>query len=700
VKCVTSLYLAMIDAVSRSRFGLGALVFVFFVCQFAVAEAATEYVEGDVLVTFKAGADLNAAKAVLSKHSLKFDRHFAWLSQQRDRQMGLVKDQKRKTAQLIEELKKDANVETAEPNYLRWVKGQPNDARFGEMWSLQNTGQTVNGTAGTSGADVDFLPAWNLAQPFAGEIVVGVIDTGADYVHPDLAANIWTNPGETLNNSVDDDGNGYTDDYYGYDFVDGDADPADSGDHGTHVSGTIAAVGNNQYGVIGINSKARIMTLKVSADGNAITSSAEIAAIQYATMMKGRGVNIVALNASYGGGGSTSAESAAIQAAGNAGIIFCAAAGNSSSNNDTAPTYPANYRLSNMIVVAASDQNDALASFSNYGATTVDLAAPGANILSTKPSTVTFQAGGTTYPSAPLAFSGTTTGLSGAIYDCGIGNPEDFPAAVNGNIALIARGTLTFSEKVSNAMAAGARAAIIYNNVGGPLNGTLQTVSNWIPAREISRADGLAIKAALPVTGAIVVTGNFQFLDGTSMATPHVTGAVAFAALNHPGETVAQRRQRILTHVEVKAGLQGKVTTNGRLNLLGIVDPDSNGLPDWWESTYFGQLGGVNPNDDSDSDGRTNLQEFLAGTNPTAASSVLSVSALSRSVDGSAVSVTWEAVPGKTYQVFAGDAPDGPWRSDLPNSLVTALSGQTSVTYTDTTALGVSRRFYRIEVVP
>jgi subtilisin family serine protease len=682
------------------RLSLASVVLLTFLCRFPASGAPTEYVEGEVLVTFKAAANLDSVKASLTKHALKFDRHFAWLSQRRGRQMGLVKDATRKTTQLIEELKKDTSVETVEPNYLRWVNGAPNDARFSEMWSLQNSGQAVNGTTGTSGDDVNFVAAWNLRQPSSGEVVVGVIDTGLDYVHPDLAANVWLNPGETLNNNTDDDGNGYTDDSYGYDFVSGDADPADSGDHGTHVAGTIAAVGNNLLGVVGINSRAKLMALKVSSDGNAISSASAIAAIQYATMMKGRGVNIVALNASYGGGGNSSAESAAIQAAGAAGIIFCAAAGNSSANNDATATYPANYRLSNMIVVAASDQNDALASFSNYGATKVDLAAPGTNILSTKPSTVTFQVGSTTYTSAPLTYSGTTTGVSGTIYDCGIGNPKDFPAAVNGNIALIARGTLNFSVKVANAMAAGARAAIIYNNLSGTFSGTLQTVSNWIPARSISQADGLAIKAALPLTGTIVVTGNFQYLDGTSMATPHVTGAVAFAAMNYPNETVAQRSQRILAHVEVKAGLQGKVITNGRLNLLGIVDPNNNGLPDWWETTYFQSLGSVSPDEDWDGDGATNLQEFLAGTSPTDAASGLRVSAESRSVSGNAFSLTWPAVPGKTYQVWAGDAPDGPWQSTLPNSLVTAFSGQTSVTYTDTTVLGVTRRFYRIEVAP
>ncbi|OYW71619.1 MAG: hypothetical protein B7Z37_27275 [Verrucomicrobia bacterium 12-59-8] len=550
----------------------------------AAGQAAPDYVEGEVIVTFKATATLTRATAALKKRSLAFTRHFAWLSGKRKRQTGLVRQANRTTAELIAELKNDPDVQMVEPNYLRYVSTTPNDTRFAEMWGLQNTGQSVKGTTGTTGADVKFLAARAMARTInPAQVVVAVVDTGVDFVHPDLAANMWVNTSEIAGNGIDDDGNGYIDDVNGYDFVGGSGAPVDSGYHGTHVSGTIAAVGDNALGTIGVNERAQIMACKVSSDGNSISTSAEIEALQYLALMKSRGVNIVAVNASYGGSSSSSSESAAIQALADAGILFCAAAGNDSANNDTTADYPGNYRLANMIVVAATDQNDALASYSNYGATTVDIAAPGSNILSTQPSTVTFQAGGTAYVTTPLQFTGLTPGLSGNLVDCGIGNPADFPPAVRGNIALIARGTLNFSVKAANAQAAGATAVIIYNNTTGAVNGTLGGAGAWLPVHAISQADGLALKVALPQTAALSITGNYQFLNGTSMATPHVTGAASLAATNNPDETMAQRRQRILAAVDVKTGLSGKVATGGRLNLLRVVDADLNGVADWYE---------------------------------------------------------------------------------------------------------------------
>jgi subtilisin family serine protease len=666
--------------------------------------SAEQYVEGEAIVTFRQSVDLGVAQRVLKNHSLQFNKHFGPLSQERNRQSGLVRASGRTTSQLIAELAADPEIEIAEPNFLRWISSSaPDDPLFPKLWALQNTGQSVNGATGAAGADIKFVSAWGMAQMSTPSVVVAVIDTGVDYTHPDLGPSMWINPGEIAANSVDDDGNGYADDVFGYDMAGNDSDPYDSGYHGTHVSGTIAAAGNNLLGVIGVGYPARIMALKASTDGESFTSAAIIEAIQYATLMKTRGVNVVAINASFGGGGSNSTERAAIKAAGNAGIVFCAAAGNSGLDHDVTADYPSSYRLSNMIVVAASTQSDGLASFSDYGATTVDLAAPGVNILSTAPSVVSsyVTSGSTTYTAESLLFSGYTSGVTGTLHDCGLGYPADFPAAVSNNIALISRGTLYFSEKVANAIAAGARAAIIYNNVSGSFSGTLRYASNWVPAVALSQSDGEALKALLPVVGTVVnavdPVQSYQFLNGTSMATPHVTAATAFAAMCFPAETVSQRIQRILGNVDTLTALQGKVRTGGRLNLLRIVDTDANNLPDWWERTYFGRLLATAATADPDGDGASDLAEWVAGTNPTNAASCLRLN-ISPPISTNGLIISWPSVAGKTYRIERTTNLLAGFKT-LVRSNITATPPTNHER--DTSALGSSAQyFYRVGVDP
>lgn len=273
-----------------------------------------------------------------------------------------------------------SDVWYAEPNFVLQTDSLPNDSRFEELWGLHNTGQT----GGTIDADIDAPEAWDLATG-SRSIVVGVIDTGVDYTHPDLAANMWTNPGEIPGNAIDDDGNGYVDDVHGYDFFNDDGDPQDDNRHGTHVAGTIGGGGNNGQGVAGVNWNVQIMALKfLSAVGSGNTADA-IEAVNYATMMRQRGVNIRLTSNSWGGNTFSQALQDAIAASGEAGLLFIAAAGNNARNVEAAPKYPAGYPLDNIISVAASDHNDHLAGFSNWGATSVDLAAPGASILSTVP---------------------------------------------------------------------------------------------------------------------------------------------------------------------------------------------------------------------------------------------------------------------------------------------------------------------------
>ncbi len=271
-------------------------------------------------------------------------------------------------------------VRYAEPDYIIHVtQTQPNDSQFAELWGMNNTGQT----GGAADADIDAPEAWDIATGNS-DVVVAVVDTGIDINHPDLVSNIWSNPLETVN-GVDDDGNGFIDDIRGWDFVNHDNSPLDDYGHGTHVAGTIAASGNNSAGVVGVNWQARIMALKfIDSSGSGATSDA-IEALQYAASLRRSGINVRITNNSWGdtNGIYSTSLSQAIQDQGEAGILFVAAAGNWNHDNDASPFYPASYPWSNIISVAATDHHDAKASFSHYGLTSVDLGAPGVNILST-----------------------------------------------------------------------------------------------------------------------------------------------------------------------------------------------------------------------------------------------------------------------------------------------------------------------------
>jgi subtilisin family serine protease len=266
------------------------------------------------------------------------------------------------------------SVSEVQPDCLVHADQLPNDPDLDLQWGLRNTGQYVGGIAGK---DIDAAAGWDIRTD-ASSVRVAVIDTGMRLDHPDLAPNLWTNPGEIPGNHIDDDHNGYVDDVHGWDFVNNDAIPADDNSHGSHVAGIIGARGNNGIGVSGVAWTVKLMPLKVlDATGNGSDSDI-IAALQYAAA---NGARIT--NNSYGGDGFDQILYDAFVRAGNAGMLQVVAAGNAGTNNDVTPVSPASFRLSSVLSVAATDVADALASFSNRGATSVDLGAPGLGIYST-----------------------------------------------------------------------------------------------------------------------------------------------------------------------------------------------------------------------------------------------------------------------------------------------------------------------------
>lgn len=281
-------------------------------------------------------------------------------------------------------LKNDPDVEWAEPNYLRHAYAIPNDAFFDEAWGLNNTGQVINGTNGIDDADIDATEAWDITTGNTS-IIIAVIDSGIDYNHPDLKDNIWINEVE-LNgvDGEDDDNNGYIDDIRGWNFADNNNNPMDSNSHGTHVAGIIGAGGDNATGISGVCWNVKIMPLKFLDPLGVGLVSDEVEAIEYAI---DNGAHII--NASFGDPGFSNQEQEAIGEAQYAGILFVTAAGNEGEHIDSYPIYPAAYTLDNILSVTASNQNDELPYWANYGPVGVDVAAPGVNIYSTVPGRIT-----------------------------------------------------------------------------------------------------------------------------------------------------------------------------------------------------------------------------------------------------------------------------------------------------------------------
>ena len=524
------------------------------------------------------------------------------------------------------------DVDYAEPNYLVWAAVIPDDARFTEQWYLLNTGQIVSGFVGTSDADIDADEAWDITKGTSA-VIVGVIDSGVDKDHPDLAGNLLT----------------------GYDFVDDDYEPDDLNGHGTHVAGIIGAVSNNARGITGTAWNSRIMPLRALDENGEGTIADVIEAIAFAADH-----NVKIINMSFSGSDYSQALYNSIKAFPD--ILFIAAAGNDGrsaigGNSDVTPLYPASFNLSNIISVAATDQNDNLANFSNYGLVSVDIAAPGTNIISAIPSFVT----GVTYSGLykviylsfgfegingalsrkevlqrAASFAGIPDGGSILIVDDDGGSSyetyytesvralgyssDSYQIPLNGDgpgadilkqYSLVIwftgdefRNTLTPTDQdnLRSYLDSGGALLITGQEIGFDI-GRSDFYETYLHARYVSdnangkiltgadifggllvdisltHGDGAAnqffVDAVLPLGSAkafsIDYHDAYELFDGTSMSAAVVSGVAALVASYYENFSAQLLKSVILHSVDVRQSLQGKILSGGRLNAYKAV---------------------------------------------------------------------------------------------------------------------------------
>jgi subtilase family protein/fervidolysin-like protein len=452
----------------------------------------------------------------------------------------------------IAKLSQDPRVRYAEPNHVITIESLPNDPAFANTWGLNNTGQTINGSPGTPDADIDAPEAWNVTTG-SSNVSVAVIDTGVDWSHPELSSQIWINPGENCsgcrNDGVDNDHNGFVDDWHGWDFVGNDNNPTDDHGHGTHVAGTIGAAGNNGAGVAGVNWNVRIMPVKfLNAQGSGTDANA-VSAVLYAAQ---NGADV--MNNSWADNQYSQTLADAINVADQNNSLFVAAAGNNGTDNDSSPTYPASYDMPNVVAVAATDNSDNRAFFSNVGRRSVDLGAPGVDIYSTWPGGNYQYLSGTSmatphvagaaalakaaFPSAsavglkalllgtvdPKPALATTTSSGGRL---NIGNAVACSATPQVWIDAPGPG---FLVDVGTPVSFSAMAA----NCANPGGVTVSATANGAPVSLTARGDGLYTGTFTPTTGG-AVTFSVTAGNGTTTATRSVTGSARSSLSISPG---------------------------------------------------------------------------------------------------------------------------------------------------------------------
>ncbi|EHR68926.1 CARDB domain-containing protein,subtilase family protease [Burkholderiales bacterium JOSHI_001] len=541
--------------------------------------------EAEILVRFKDGVSAATKDA---KHSAEGNRKLREFRRSGLHHVRISPAQPVQEA--LERYAADPNVQSAEANFVLRAQLLPNDGGMPFQWSLLNTGQNL----GTPGADIKAPQAWDRGTGSA-EVVVMVLDSGIDYTHPDLAANMWVNPLEIPGNGIDDDGNGYVDDVHGIDVVNGDGDPMDDNGHGTHVAGIIGAVGNNTLGITGVAWNVKLIACKVlDANGEGTVDKA-VECLEYARALKARGVNIVATNNSYGEVGPTPVALGEAIAA-QPDILFVAAGGNFGANNDVTDYFPGNFALPNVLSVAATDNRDGLVSFSGYGRRTVHLGAPGVDILSTAPGEAILPGTGTSQ-SAPHV-TGVAALLKAqnpqldlrAIRNLILTGGDPVPSlqgrTVSGrrlnaaNASACSQRPLFSALKLPVAFTVGSASTVSVlsldcGNAVGPVTGTASSGELFS-----LRDDGVApdqVAGDGEFTAAWTPTQPFGHIDFASTAGSERVSTVDLTVAGVAGPSAAALGTTITVNVTV-GNTSGSATPASVLNLLvsrdGIVSPD------------------------------------------------------------------------------------------------------------------------------
>lgn len=595
----------------------------------ATPTAATVFSTSRVIVEWMPGADHGDRVDARDDAEVDFESDLG------NRSFQLVEVQAEQTARdAIEELRESPAVALAERDASVSTNSIPDDPLFGELWGLQNTGIGIEGFSGAlAGADVNVPAAWD--QTVGTEAtVIADIDTGYRFEHPDLANVAWTNPLEIAGNSVDDDGDGIVDDVHGADFIgnNGDAptidgNPTDedllTGGHGVHTAGTIGAQGNNGIGITGVAQDVRIMPLRVCArfpslSANRCSISSIVAAINYASAHHAKVANM-----SLGGNNAFQSEVNAIAEAKE--TLFVISAGNDGSDNDGAGApphghhYPCDFTpqtqasppvsgaIDNIICVAATDQADGLAGFSDWGATSVDLGAPGTETLSTFPVrhfvdetfeaddfgskwTATGSGGGfartneaplTSFGMADSPGTAPAAGSTRESTSAAVAVPAGFSNCTlfqNRTVSL-GGGNYTYQILLNGSSVGSASpsssSGLFSFSLGNALQGggNVQLRFRYTAADAPAASDGvwlddIDLQCAEPVGQA----SGYAFLQGTSMAAPHVTGAAGLLFSLKPLATVTEVKNALLSGVDAVPSLAGKTTTGGRLDIAKAMD--------------------------------------------------------------------------------------------------------------------------------